>query len=189
VDEAWLSRHAETAWSKAGRHTGRTDVPLTQEGREHARALASRLAGHAFSLVLCSPLSRARETAQLAGLTSAQLRDDLMEWDYGEYEGLTTPQIRAERPSWFLWRDGVPGGEAPGDVGARCDRVIEEMRGVEGDVAIVAHGHVLRVLAARWVGEPAAFGARLFLGTGALCVLGFERDVEVVRRWNETPSA
>jgi probable phosphoglycerate mutase len=133
--------------------------------------------------VLSSPLSRARETAELAGL-KPQLRDDLLEFDYGEYEGITTDQIRQERPNWYLWRDGSPGGETPDDVGRRVDRVIEESLRADGDVAIVAHGHVLRALASRWVEQPASFGGRLRLDTGAVSVLGFEREVRVIRRWN-----
>jgi probable phosphoglycerate mutase len=184
AEEVWLLRHAETEWSRTGKHTGRTDIPLTDKGREVASSLRARLEGHAFALVLCSPLSRARETAQLAGLEPSALNDDLLEWNYGEYEGLTTPAIREQRPDWYLWRDGVPGGESPDDVAARCDRVIGEVRKVEGDVALVAHGHVLRALGARWVEEPAAFGGRLYLATGTLSVLGFERDVQVIRSWN-----
>ena len=181
--EIWLLRHAETEWSRDGRHTGRTDVPLTEAGRERARGLRERIAGHEFALVLSSPLSRARETAELAGLTP-QLRDDLLEFDYGEYEGITTAQIREQRPHWYLWRDGCPGGETPDDVGRRVDRVIDEALSAGVDVALVAHGHVLRALAARWVEEPAAFGGRLALDTGAVCVLGFEREVRVIRHWN-----
>ena len=181
--EAWLLRHAETEWSRDGRHTGRTDVPLTDVGRERARALRKRIAGHSFALVLSSPLSRARETAELAGLTP-QLRDDLLEFDYGEYEGITTAQIRQQRPDWYLWRDGCPGGETAEDVGRRVDRVIEEVLQADGDAAIVAHGHVLRALGARWAEQPAAFGGRLALDTGSISVLGFEREVRVLRRWN-----
>ena len=184
ADEVWLLRHAETEWSRTGKHTGRTDIPLTDKGREVASSLRARLEGHTFALVLCSPLSRARETAQLAGLEPSALNDDLLEWDYGEYEGLTTPEIREHRPEWYLWRDGVPGGESPDDVAARCDRVIAEVRAVEGRVAVVAHGHILRALAARWVEEPAAFGGRLHLSTGSISVLGWERDVRVIRTWN-----
>ena len=184
ADEVWLVRHAETEWSRTGKHTGRTDIPLTDEGREVARRLRPRLEGHAFALVLCSPLSRARETAQLAGLDCSALRDDLMEWDYGDYEGLTTPEIRERRPDWYLWRDGTPGGEGPDDVAARCDRVIAEARAVDGDVALVAHGHILRALGARWVDEPASFGGRLHLGTGSISVLGYEREVSSISRWN-----
>jgi len=185
--EVWLVRHAETAWSKSGRHTGRTDVPLTDEGRERARELGVRLGGQDFALVLVSPLERARETARLAGLgDTCQVREDLLEWDYGDYEGITTAEIREKRPDWYLWRDGVPNGETAEEVSARCDRVIEEILGADGDVAVFAHGHVLRALAARWVEEPVSFGGRLFLSTGSLSLLGFEREVRVVRLWNET---
>jgi broad specificity phosphatase PhoE len=185
--EVWLVRHAETEWSKSGRHTGRTDVPLTDEGRERARELAVRLAGREFALVLVSPLERARETARLAGLADeCQVREDLLEWDYGDYEGITTPEIREQRPDWYLWRDGVPNGETADEVAARCDRIIDEALSADGNVALFAHGHILRALAARWVEEPVAFGGRLFLSTGSLCILGFEREVRVVRLWNET---
>jgi probable phosphoglycerate mutase len=185
ADEVWLVRHAETEWSRTGRHTGRTDIPLTEAGRGVAWGpLRARLDGHAFALVLCSPLTRARDTARLAGLECSGLRDDLLEWDYGEYEGITTPEIREQRPSWYLWRDGAPGGESPDDVAARCDRVIAEARAVDGDVALVAHGHILRALSARWVEEPVAFGGRLHLGTGSISVLGYEREVSSISRWN-----
>jgi broad specificity phosphatase PhoE len=182
----WLVRHAETAWSRDRKHTGRTDIPLTDDGRRNAEALRGVLAGRAFALVLASPLSRAWETAQLAGLGEvAQARDELLEWDYGDYEGRTTKEIRAARPDWYLWRDGCPGGESPADVSARCDRVIGEVLAADGDVALVAHGHILRALAARWMELPIDGGGRLALDTGALCVLGFEREVRVVRRWNQ----
>jgi broad specificity phosphatase PhoE len=184
ADEVWLLRHAETEWSRTGKHTGRTDVPLTDAGRDVARAMGERLDGHQFALVLSSPLSRARETAELAGLRVDGLRDDLMEWDYGEYEGLTTPEIRESRPGWYLWRDGAPGGESADDVAARCDRVIAEIGDVEGHVALVAHGHLLRSLGARWVGEGVPFGGRLHLATGAISVLGHEREVRVIRTWS-----
>jgi broad specificity phosphatase PhoE len=186
ADEVWLVRHAETEWSRTGKHTGRTDIPLTDNGREVARSLRPRLEGHAFALVLCSPLARARETAKLAGLECSGLRDDLLEWDYGEYEGITTPEIRERRPGWYLWRDGMPGGETADDVGARCDRVIAEARAADGDVALVAHGHILRALGARWVDAPAAFGGRLHLGTGSISVLGYEREVASIHLWNAT---
>jgi broad specificity phosphatase PhoE len=183
----WLVRHAETEWSRSGRHTGRTDVPLTDAGRERARELAARLAGIDFALVLVSPLERARETARLAGLGDpCQVREDLLEWDYGDYEGVTTPEIREKRPDWYLWRDGVPNGETADEVAARCDRVIDEILAVDGDVAVFAHGHILRALAARWAEEPVAFGGRLYLSTGSLSVLAFEREVRVIRLWNET---
>jgi probable phosphoglycerate mutase len=185
ADEVWLVRHAETEWSRTGRHTGRTDIPLTDIGRDVAWGpLRARLDGHAFALVLCSPLTRARDTARLAGLECSGLRDDLLEWDYGEYEGITTPEIREQRPGWYLWRDGAPGGESPDDVAARCDRVIAEARAVDGDVALVAHGHILRALSARWVEEPVAFGGRLHLGTGSISVLGYEREVACIKLWN-----
>jgi len=183
--ELWLIRHAETDWAKAGRHTGLTDIPLNADGRAHAATLPGRLDGQRFSAVFVSPLSRARETAELAGLgEQAQVRPDLVEYDYGDYEGITTDEIRETVPDWYLWRDGVPNGETPDDVGARVDRVIAEALEVDGDVALVAHGHVLRVLGARWVEEPASFAGRLALGTGAICRLGFERGVRVVRAWN-----
>jgi broad specificity phosphatase PhoE len=182
----WLVRHAETEWSLSGKHTGRTDVPLTDAGRERARVLGERLRDRSFALVLVSPLERAQETARLAGLgDSFQVREDLLEWDYGEYEGITTREIREARPDWYLWTDGVPGGETAEEVGARCDRIVEEILGVDGDVAIFAHGHVLRALGARWVEEPVSFGGRLYLTTGSLSTLGFEREVRVIRLWNE----
>jgi broad specificity phosphatase PhoE len=176
-------RHAETAWSVARRHTGRTDVPLTDAGREAARAMAPVLADRDFALVLTSPLVRAAETAQLAGL-DAEPDGDLMEWDYGAYEGRTTQEIREERPGWFLWRDGVPDGETAGDVGARADRVIARALAADGDVALVAHGHLLRVLAARWLEQPAAFGARLALEPAHLGELGVERETRALLRWS-----
>ena len=185
--DVYLIRHAETDWSKASKHTGLTDIPLNADGRAHAAGLPERLHGLSFAAVFVSPLGRARETAELAGLGDvAQVRDDLVEYDYGDYEGITTQAIREERPDWYLWRDGVPNGEMPDDVGARADRVIAEALAVEADgpVALVAHGHVLRVVGARWVQEPAAFAGRLALGTGALCRLGFEREVRVIRAWN-----
>lgn len=185
ASEILLIRHAETEWSKGGRHTGRTDIPLTDAGRAHAATLPQRLAGETFAAVFVSPLGRARETAQLAGLgEQAQVRDDLAEYDYGDYEGITTDAIREHRPGWYLWRDGVPNGETPDDVGARADRVLAEAAAVDGEVALVAHGHVLRVIGARWIGEPASFAGRLALSTGALCRLGTEREVRVLRAWN-----
>ena len=185
--QVWLVRHAETEWSRSGRHTGRTDVPLTEAGRARAQELAGPLGEHDFALVLTSPLGRARETARLARLgDEPEIREDLLEWDYGDYEGITTPEIREGRPDWYLWRDGVPNGETPAEVAARCDRVIEEILAVDGDVALVAHGHILRALGARWIEQPVAFGGRLFLATGSLSVLGFEREVRVLRSWNAT---
>jgi broad specificity phosphatase PhoE len=180
-----LVRHAETGWSLAGRHTGRTDVPLTDAGRGKARALAEKLRGRSFTLVLTSPLSRAAETARLAGFPEAEPDRDLMEWDYGDDEGLTTPQIREQRDAdWLLWRDGAAGGEAAEDVGARVERVIARLTAAAGDCLVFAHGHVLRVLAARWLEQPAAFGARLVLQTGMVSVLGYEHDIRAILSWN-----
>lgn len=183
---AVLVRHAETEWTLSGRHTGRTDVPLTDHGREAAAALAPALAGHELAAVLVSPSTRARETCELMGLAAdAQVREELLEWDYGEYDGLTTPEIRASRPDWSLWRDGCPGGEDAAAVGARADRVIEELRQAAGDVAVFSHGHLLRVLGARWVGLDPSAGSKLGLSPGALCLLGHERETPVLLGWNE----
>jgi broad specificity phosphatase PhoE len=182
-----LVRHGETEWSANGRHTSRTDLPLTEAGRERARALASVLADRRFSLVLCSPLRRARETCELAGFGGvAVLCDDLREWDYGEYEGLTTPEIRAQDPQWNLWRDGCPGGELPADVARRADRALQRLRNAGGDALAFAHGHLLRVLSARWIRMEPAAGARFALKAGAVCVLGYERETEVIAGWNTT---
>lgn len=186
AQQVWLIRHAETEWSVAKRHTGRTDIPLLEEGRKRARELAPVLAAHSFATVLSSPLLRAQETAELAGLGSrAAPRDDLMEWDYGSYEGVTTASIREEQPDWYLWRDGAPGGERPADVAARADRVIAEALAADGDVALFGHGHILRAIGARWLEEDVSFGGRLALSTGAVCVLGFEREVRVLWGWND----
>jgi broad specificity phosphatase PhoE len=181
-----LVRHAETEWSLNGRHTGRTDLPLTDDGRRAAAALAPVLSGRPFALVLASPLRRARETCELAGFGErAQFRPDLQEWDYGEYDGLTTAEIRERRPDWSLWRDGCPGGEDAAAVGARADRTIEELRAASGDVAVFSHGHFLRVLGARWVGLEPDGGSKLGLSPGALCLLGHERETPVLLGWNE----
>ena len=186
-EEIFLARHGQTEWSANGRHTGRTDIPLVESGRERARALAGALADRSFSLVLVSPLLRARETAELAGFGEvAEVCQDLHEWDYGDYEGLTTPEIRAERPDWDLWRDGCPGGESPGQVSARADSVLERVERAEGDALLFAHGHILRVLTARWLEMPPAAGARFALAAGALSRLGFERETHVVQEWNRT---
>lgn len=184
-------RHGETEWSLSGRHTGRTDPPLTEVGRERAAALAPMLAPREFALVLCSPLLRARETCELAGFDDSrvELCDDLREWDYGEYEGLTTPEIRERDPDWSLWRDGCPGGESPAQVGARADRALAWLRVADGDAIAFAHGHILRALGARWIESPVAAGARLFLSTGAVSELGYERETPVLRSWNLTPGA
>jgi broad specificity phosphatase PhoE len=189
-----LVRHGETEWSLSGQHTSRTDLPLTPAGRERAAELAPMFASRAFALVLSSPLLRARETCELAGLSAAaELCDDLREWDYGAYEGLTTPEIRERDPDWVMWRDGCPGGESPAQVGARADRVIERLRSADADAdadAIAfAHGHILRVLAARWIEQPPAGGARLALDPGAVSELGYARETSVILRWNLTPPA
>jgi broad specificity phosphatase PhoE len=182
-----LVRHAETEWSRDGRHTGRTDIPLSAAGRAAGEALSRRLAAWRFELVLVSPLVRARETCELSGLAAqAQPCEQLQEWDYGDYEGLTTAEIRARRPSWNLWRDGCPGGESAADVGGRADRVLAELQRLRGTVAVFSHGHMLRVLAARWISLDAAHGARLGLSTGALSLLAHERETAILARWNDT---
>ncbi len=181
--EVVLVRHGETEWSRDGRHTGRTDVPLTERGEEQARAVGSALRGQSFALVLSSPLQRALETARLAGF-SPEIRDELAEWDYGEYEGRATPEIREEVPGWTIWGDGAPGGESPDQVGARADRAVAELRGVDGDALVFAHGHLLRVLTARWLELPAADGRLFALDSGTLGTLGYEREQRVIRSWN-----
>jgi probable phosphoglycerate mutase len=184
--EVVLVRHGETEWSRAGRHTGRTDVPLTEQGRRQAEAVGAALRDRDFALVLTSPLGRALETCRLAGFGErAQPRDELMEWDYGAYEGRTTAEVREERPGWTLWRDGVPGGETIEQVGERVDRVLDEIRALDGEALLFAHGHVLRVLTARWLElEPDA--GRLFaLDPATLSMLGYERETPVIQLWNE----
>jgi broad specificity phosphatase PhoE len=183
-----LVRHGETAWSRSGRHTGSTDLPLEAAGRQQAETLATRLGTWRFARVFTSPRRRALETCALAGLGArAQVVEDLAEWDYGEYEGLTTRQIREVRPGWSLWRDGAPGGEDPATVSARADRVIGLVlaRAGGGDAALFAHGHMLRVLGARWIGLDAAAGEYLVLGAGALSVLGYEQDSRALVCWND----
>jgi broad specificity phosphatase PhoE len=180
-----LVRHGETEWSASRKHTSTTDVPLTDAGRDGARALGERLAGRAFALVLCSPRVRARETAELAGL-APEIDGDLAEFAYGDYEGRTSPEIRQDRPDWSLWRDGAPNGETPDDVGERVDRVIARALRAQGDVALFAHGHVLRVLAARWLDLPPRRGGSLALDTASLSELGFEHDDRVIWLWNDT---
>jgi broad specificity phosphatase PhoE len=178
-------RHGQTEWSLQGRHTSRTDVPLTGQGRREAARLAPVLAGRAFALVLTSPMQRARATSALAGFAAVeQVDEDLREWDYGEYEGRTTADIRVERPGWSLWSDGVPGGEDAAAVGRRADRVIARLRGANGDALVFAHAHVLRVLAARWVGLAPADGMRLALEPARLSTLGYERETAVIGEWN-----
>ncbi len=195
MGEVILIRHGETEWSRLGRHTGRTDVPLTEAGREAAVALRPVLAARPIIAVFTSPASRARQTAELAGLTSATVDPDLWEWDYGGYEGKTSDQIRQQRPGWYLWRDGViPGGAGhPGEtvqqVGARADAVLGRITPLpdRGDVALVAHGHLLRVLTARWLGLEPAFGRLFRLDTGTVSTLGTEHGEPVITSWNIPP--
>jgi len=183
--EVTCIRHGETEWSLSGQHTGRTDIPLTENGRRLAAKLAPALARRDFALVLTSPMQRARETCRLAGLdTDAVVEPDLSEWDYGDYEGLTTGQIHQRAPGWTVFRDGCPGGESPLQIGARVDRLIDRVRAVDGEVALFAHGHVLRVLAARWIGQPAQEGQRFLLDTGTLSVLSEYRGTPAIRMWN-----
>ena len=183
--EVVLVRHGETEWTVSGQHTGHTDIPLTDRGREEARALAAELARKPFALVLTSPLVRAMETCRLAGLAEhARERDELMEWNYGAYEGRTTVDIRKEHPGWTLWDDGVPDGETAAQVGMRVDPVIIELRANAGDAAVFAHGHVLRVLSARWLGLEPAAGRFFALDPATISVLGYERETPVVRAWN-----
>jgi probable phosphoglycerate mutase len=185
VSEIVVVRHGQTEWSANGRHTSHTDLPLLESGRERARALGPVLSERSFALVLCSPLLRARETCDLAGYGDVAVIDaDLHEWDYGEYEGLTTPEIWETRPDWKLWRDGCPGGELPEQVGERADRVLARLRNADGDALAFAHGHILRVITARWLGMEVAGGARFALVAGRVGVLGYERTTEVLAGWN-----
>jgi probable phosphoglycerate mutase len=177
-------RHGETEWSLDGRHTGTTDVPLLPAGRSRAERVGAALRNHSFALVLTSPLSRARETAALAGFGDAVVDDDLREWNYGDYEGRKTLDIRTDRPGWFLWDDGVPNGESIDDVAARADRVIARVRARDGDVLAFAHGHVLRVLAARWLDQAPGFGRHLVLSPATLSILGHEREAPALETWN-----
>jgi broad specificity phosphatase PhoE len=185
---AWLVRHGETEWAKLGRHTGRTDIALTGTGRDQAYALGRRLAGHPFGLVLTSPLIRAAETARIVGFGDvAVVDDDLMEWDYGALEGRTTAAIRGDIPGWTIWRGPWPNGETVEQVGYRADRVISRIRGsgTNEDVLVFAHGHLLRVLAARWIGLPPTSGGLFELDTATLSVLGWEREAPSIELWNE----
>jgi len=182
--EIWLIRHGETEWSKSGAHTGRTDIPLTANGRAQAADVARYLAGRKFGLVLTSPLRRAKETCELAGMGPAEELAGLREWDYGDYEGRTTTEIRRERPDWSLWDDGVPNGETLEQVGGRADRVIERLLTLETDAALFAHGHILRILAARWLGLSPSIGRSLGLGTASLSALGYERESRILLLWN-----
>jgi probable phosphoglycerate mutase len=184
--DVWLVRHGETDWARLGRHTGRTDIPLTSTGRDQARALGRRLADHPFDLVLTSPLSRASETAALAGYADVARPDtDLQEWDYGTLEGRRTADIRVDHPGWTIWRGPWPGGETIQQVAARADRVVARIRAADGDVLVFAHGHLLRVLAARWLDLEPRAGGLFALGTATISVLGWDRETAVIETWNE----
>lgn len=184
--QIFLARHGETEWSRDLKHTSFTDLELTDVGRQEAETLGRRLRGREFALVLTSPMTRARMTAAASGLAEvAEVDEDLMEFQYGEYEGISTAEIRETRPGWDVWRDGCPGGETAADVGVRADRVIERAVAADGDVALFAHGHFLRVLGARWIGLPATAGGNLLLSTAALSVLGFERERHALAHWND----
>jgi probable phosphoglycerate mutase len=183
--QVYLIRHGETEWSVSGQHTGTTDIPLTENGRNIAKRLAPVFAGETFARVLTSPLERARETCELAGLGGrAEIDPDLKEWNYGEYEGLTPKQIHEVAPGWMIFRDGCPGGESPEQVGARVDRVIARVRAVDGNVALFAHGHIFRVFAARWLDLPASAGSHFLLDTATLNILGYYGGIPAVKRWN-----
>ena len=185
AQKIYLIRHGETEWSRGGKHTGVTDVPLTEQGRKIARLLQPVLAQENFVVVMSSPLQRARETCELAGLGKvAVIEPDLMEWNYGEYEGLTTKQIQSARPGWSVFHHGCPGGESPEQVAGRADRVLAKVRATDGNVALFAHGHILRVIAARWVNQPPSFGEHLLLDTATLNVLGYYYDTPALKTWN-----
>jgi probable phosphoglycerate mutase len=183
-DELWIVRHGETEWSAAGRHTSTTDLPLTPKGEDVARALGERLAGVRFDLVLTSPRQRARRTAELAAFPDAHVDDDLAEWAYGDYEGVTTATIRETVPGWTVWTHPCPGGETAAQVGARVDRVVAKVRARGGRVLVFGHGHASRALAARWLGQPVSDGRLFRLDTATLSVLGYEHESPVVARWN-----
>jgi probable phosphoglycerate mutase len=183
--DVYAIRHGETAWSLSGQHTGTTDIPLTDNGRRLAERIAPALAKERFALVLVSPRQRARETCELAHLDPRAVIDpDLAEWNYGEYEGLTSRQIRERAPGWLLFRDGCPGGETPEEVATRADRVIARTRAVDGNVALFAHGHILRVIAARWIALPASAGQNFLLDTGTLSLLGHYQEIPAIKMWN-----
>jgi probable phosphoglycerate mutase len=181
---AVIVRHGQTEWSRAWRHTGRTDLPLTAEGRARAESLRSRLAGHPFALVLTSPLQRARTTGALAGFPDAEVCEDLLEWDYGDDEGRTSAEIREERPGWLIWTDGPKNGETIDQVAERADRVIRRILHTAGDTLCFAHGHILRILSARWIDSPPQLAQRLLLATAEPSTLGWEHDYRAIERWS-----
>jgi len=191
LQRVFIVRHGETEWSMSGRHTGRSDIPLTARGEDRARAIGSRLRGVPFTRVLVSPRQRARRTCELAGLgLKAEVDQNLAEWDYGDYEGKTSVEIREERPDWNLFRDGAPGGEMPAQVSARADRLIAHLRTLEGNIALFTHGHFSRVLAARWIGLAVMEGQHFLLDTACLGILDYEHkraDAPVIGLWNEGP--
>lgn len=185
AQQVFIVRHGETEWSLSGQHTGTTDIPLTEHGRQVARLLRPILAKESFALALTSPLQRAQETCRLTGFGDmAKVEPDLVEWNYGRYEGLTPAQIHATAPGWLIFRDGCPGGEQPEEIGARVDRVIAKVRAVEGNVALFAHGHVFRVLAARWLGLPASAGQHFLLDTATMTILSYYRGIPAIKQWN-----
>jgi broad specificity phosphatase PhoE len=186
--EVWLIRHGETEWSKSGQHTGTSDLPLTAVGEEAARALRPFLARTSFDRVLSSPLQRARRTAELAGVDNVEIDDDLLEWDYGHYEGLTRVQVRERQPGWSIWSAGAPGGESPEEVTARVDRVIEKLRRSGGRILLFAHGHILRALAVRWIEQDVGLGVHLPLDTAKVSVLSYDRGTPSLGRWNCDPT-
>jgi broad specificity phosphatase PhoE len=188
LPEIYLARHGETAWSITGQHTGRTDIPLTARGERNALSLGERLTGMTFAKILTSPRSRARRTCELAGFgAQAEVDPDLQEWDYGQYEGRRTADIRQERPDWYLFRDGCPGGESVEAIGGRADRVVAHLRAIDGNVLLFSHGHILRVLAARWLGLPAGHARFFVLSTAALSIVGYEHHLNeaAIRLWND----
>jgi broad specificity phosphatase PhoE len=179
-----MVRHGETEWSKSGQHTGISDLPLTERGEQAARRVGRFLARTPVDQVFCSPLQRARRTAELAGITDPVVDPELVEWDYGDYEGRTRAQVREQDPDWTVWKDGAPGGESPQQVSDRVDGLIGKYAGLTGRVLLVAHGHVLRALGARWIGEPVQLGEHLPLDTATLSILGYDRGLPVLQRWN-----
>jgi probable phosphoglycerate mutase len=189
MDELWVARHGETEWSRAGRHTGQTDVALTAEGVRQAEALGRRLLGLHFDLVLTSPLLRARATAEAAGVGDFETSADLEEFHYGRYEGLTFAEITQQRPKWNLWRDGCPGGETPALAADRVDRVLKRALAVTGSVLIVSHGHISRILAARFIGLAGDAGGLLAFDVACLSLLGYEHERPVILFWNQKPEA
>lgn len=185
TQQVWLVRHGETEWSRTHRHTSVTDVPLTEEGTVVARGLRGRLESREFGQVLTSPRARARTTAELAGFPDAEVDEDLAEWAYGDYEGITTEEIRRTVPGWTVWTDGAPGGETADEVATRLDRVVGRLRASDGDALVFGHGHALRALAARWLGLPASEGRLFRLDTATISILGHERETPVLLRWND----